>query len=323
MRLQRLEKGSVLVLKNFLIIIAVVIAFVGALSVYSKWSNSRPFFAANYYEKFTTLCPLEDRYSRKGSYDVESIQYSSDDKKIGGYTVWYPVELKTSSRMYPLIVVANASNSPAFRYEPFFERLASWGFVVIGNQDKHTGTGYSPSASLDLMLKLNGEDDNIFSGKIDIDNIGIVGYSQGGAGAINAVTRYENGSYYKTIFTGSAAHNLLSDNLGWGYDVSKITIPYFMTAGTLKQDTGENGGIGVAPLSSLIENFNAINAEIMKVRARASNADHEDMLVRTDGYMTAWMLYHLMGDEEAGKVFLGEDAEILHNQNWQDVQISN
>ena len=71
-------------MKIFLIIMAVIIAFVGALSVYSKWSNSRPFFASNYYEKFTTLCPLEDRYSRKGSYDVESIQYSSDDKKIAG-----------------------------------------------------------------------------------------------------------------------------------------------------------------------------------------------------------------------------------------------
>ena len=310
-------------METVLIIVAIIIALIGAFLFYAKRSNSRPFFDTNYFAEFKTACPLEDKYARKGSYDVESVKYESDDDKIGGYTVWYPMELKSSHRIYPLIVVANASNSPAYRYEPFFERLASWGFVVIGNQDKHTGTGYSPSTSLDLMLKLNEEDNSIFSNKIDTENIGIVGYSQGGAGAINAVTAYENGSYYKTIFTGSAAHKLLSENLGWGYDVSKITIPYFMTAGTLKQDTGENGGIGVAPLSSLIENFNAMNAEIMKVRARASNADHEDMLVRTDGYMTAWMLYHLIGDEEAGKVFLGEDAEIFRNENWQDIQISN
>ena len=26
------------------------------------------------------------------------------------------------------------------------------------------------------------------------------------------------------------------------------------------------------------------------------------------------------GDEEAGKALLGEDAEILHNENWQDIE---
>ena len=43
------------------------------------------------------------------------------------------------------------------------------------------------------------------------------------------------------------------------------------------------------------------------------------MFVRSDGYLTAWMMYQLRGDEVAVKVFIGEDAEILHNENWQDV----
>ena len=58
----------------------------------------------------------------------------------------------------------------------------------------------------------------------------------------------------------------------------------------------------------------------MKIRASAAGAEHEEMLMRTDGYMTAWMLYQLQGDEEAGRAFLGEDAEILHNSNWQDIE---
>ncbi len=44
------------------------------------------------------------------------------------------------------------------------------------------------------------------------------------------------------------------------------------------------------------------------------------MLARSDGYMTAWMLWQLCGDEEAAEVFIGEAAEILHNNNWQDVE---
>jgi hypothetical protein len=46
------------------------------------------------------------------------------------------------------------------------------------------------------------------------------------------------------------------------------------------------------------------------------------MLVLSDGYMTAWMLYQLQEDEKAGTIFIGDDAEILHNDGWQDVEKS-
>lgn len=32
------------------------------------------------------------------------------------------------------------------------------------------------------------------------------------------------------------------------------------------------------------------------------------------------MLYQLTGDAEAGSVFVGENAEMLYNANWQDVE---
>ena len=41
-----------------------------------------------------------------------------------------------------------------------------------------------------------------------------------------------------------------------------------------------------------------------------------------DGYMTAWFMYWLQGDEEAGKAFFGENAEIKTNENWQDVTVN-
>lgn len=46
----------------------------------------------------------------------------------------------------------------------------------------------------------------------------------------------------------------------------------------------------------------------------------KEMQMKTDGYMTAWMLYQLQGDEEAGIALIGEDAEILSNSNWQDIE---
>lgn len=222
-----------------------------------------------------------------------------------------------------MIVVVNASGTPAFKYEPWFKRLASWGFIVVGNEDPQAGTGETTSIMLDYLLNL--PQDHKLNGRLDTENVGIVGFSQGGAGALAAVTMYDNGTAYKTIFTGSAAYPFLAGNMGWNYDVSKIKIPYFMAAGTGATDdkcvtdiTKEYAG--VAPLASLIENYEAISDDVLKVRARATGAEHEDMLARSDGYMTAWMLWQLCGNEEAAAVFTGENAEILHNNNWQDVE---
>ena len=275
-----------------------------------------------YYERFESDAPLEMKYASLGPLETSYIDFSSDNESIGKIRIWYPAELESGDKAWPMIMVVNASGTPASSYEPFFPRLASWGFVVVGNEDGQAGNGKTASITLDFMLNI--PPDSCLAGKIDYDNMGIIGYSQGGAGAICAVTNYQNGARYKAMFTGSAAYPTLAGNMGWEYDVSKVTIPYFMVAGTGKSDDSgsdpETSYGGVSPLSSLISNYNSISADVQKIRARAAGAEHEQMLMRSDGYMTAWMLYQLTGDEEAGAVFVGENAEILHNDNWQDVE---
>lgn len=275
-----------------------------------------------YYKKFKSDAPMEMKYSQLGPYETACTEFASDHKSIGKIRVWYPKDLEAGDKAWPLIMVVNASGTPASSYEPFFPRLASWGFIVVGNEDGQTGNGETASLTLDFMLNVPA--DSVLSGKIDYDSMGIIGYSQGGAGAICAVTNYENGASYKAMFTGSAAYPTLAKNMGWEYDSSKITIPYFMVAGTgQSDDSGTNPETsygGVSPLSALIANYDSIADDVPKVRARAVGAEHEQMLMRSDGYMTAWMLFQLTGDEEAGSVFIGEKAEILYNSNWQDVE---
>ena len=299
------------------IIVAAVLIFKGMND--SKKSSVKP----GYYKDFISTAPLEQKYSQLGPHEVSNRDFPSENKSIQKYRFWYPAELETTDQQYPVIIAVNASGTPAYKYEEWFKRLASWGFVVVGNEDPQTGTGETTSITLDYVIHLS--EDHVLSGKLDTQNIGIVGFSQGGAGALAAVTEYENGAVYKAMFTGSAAYPLLAGNMGWRYDVSKVRIPYFMAAGTGKSD--DNGAkdpnkeyAGVAPLSSLIENYDLISDDHFKVRGRAAGAEHEDMLARSDGYMTAWMLYQLTGDEEAAKVFVGDDAEILNNTNWTDVE---
>ena len=314
------------VMKIVLILLAVLLALGVAAFFYIKSmlpsGDGNNDIVEGYYKNFKSDAPLEMKYSQLGSYETAYTEFASDNASIGKIRVWYPKVLETDDRVWPMITVVNASGTPAASFEPFFPRLASWGFIVVGNEDGQTGNGETASLTLDFMLTVPA--DSVLSGKIDYENMGIIGYSQGGAGAICALTNYENGKYYKTIFTGSAAYPTLAKNMGWEYDASKVMVPYFMAAGTGKSDDSgtdpDKGFGGVSPLSALIDNYNKVTDDVMKVRGRAVGAEHEQMLMRSDGYMTAWMLYQLTGDEEAGTVFLGENAEILHNANWQDVE---
>ncbi len=303
------------ILKKVIIVIVIIIA---ALIIKDRVSGYLPILKDDYYTGFESSAELEKYYSGRGEYEVSCTEFACKDSPAGAYRVWYPEE---KSGKLPLIIVVNGSNTPARKYKPFFERLATWGFVVAGNDDPQTGSGKTTSEMLDYLLFSLG--DAPFA--IDEENIGYIGYSQGGAGALKAVCDYENGRYCKALFTGSAAYSYLAGNMGWGYDMTKISVPYFMTAGTGSSDDRGIEDIisefgGVAPLKSLEENYDAMPEDVFKLRGRVSGAEHEEMLVRTDGYMTAWMLYNLKDDEKAGEVFLGENAEILKNSNWQDVE---
>ena len=308
-----------------ILITVIVVTSLASCGIIKNYKQQRSVWIPdNYYTAFESDSALEKKYAGLGEYEVKELEFESENKSIDKIRVWYPNEAE--DRQYPVILVVNASNTAAINLKPVYARLASWGFVVVGNDDRQTGTGETASETLDYVLNLNKDENSELFGKMDEEHIGCVGYSQGGAGAINAVTRFENSDKFTALFTGSASYALLSKNMGWKYDVSQINIPYFMTAGT--GNTDDNGGsihddknlAGIAPLASLVENYDGITADVFKLRARVTGAEHQDMLHLTDGYMTAWMLYHLQGDTEAASAFVGENADILTNNGWQDVE---
>ena len=104
---------------------------------------------------------------------------------------------------------------------------------------------------------------------------------------------------------------------------------FLKAAGTGLLDAGEAGSpevaqdaqeVSISPLWSQEENYSLIPAEVPKLRARRTGADHAEMLPWPDGYMTAWFMYWLQGDQTAGRAFFGPEAEILHNPLWQDLE---
>lgn len=315
------------IIKMFLLVIAIVILIViVGLVILFFIASKRPVVEEGYFDRVKTDKPLEAKYTAKGEYETAYIKFDSENDICKEYSVWYPKKLETGDETYPVVVMANGTGVPASKYAPVFEHLASWGFIVIGNEDASSWNGDSSAESLDYILALNKTEDSLFYCKVNTEKIGIAGHSQGGVGAINAIVNQSNGNLYKTIYTASTTHLDLAQKLKWFYDVSKIEVPYFMTAGTLKADAGDglenSSNAGIAPLWSLQENFDAVSNDVLKVLARRSGTDHGDMLPFADGYMTAWFMYILKDDTEAGSVFLGDNAEILSNSNWQDIKVN-
>ena len=74
-------------------------------------------------------------------------------------------------------VFANGAGVRYQKYGATFEHLASWGFVVIGNDDANSASAKSSSITLDYILSLNSNEESIFFNKLDTANVGISGHS--------------------------------------------------------------------------------------------------------------------------------------------------
>ena len=314
-------------MQKIAIAVLVGMAAVGAIQ---DWSRDVPSVTADYYTQTQTGGEIEEIYTAMGEYDVDYAEYPAQDLLIKQYKIWYPSALAgEEGREWPIVVMANGTGVPASRYAPVLRHLASWGFVVIGNEMQNSWSGGASAGALDLLAELNEDPSSLFYHKLDLDNVGSAGHSQGAIGAINAVTAQPNGDSYKALYLASTPSSLYASTLEWAYDPALIDVPCFMTAGTGLLDAGEAGSpevaeeaqeVSISPLWSQEENYGLIPDSVPKLRARRTGADHAEMLPWPDGYMTAWFMYWLQGDEAAGRAFFGPDAEIVHNPLWQDIE---
>lgn len=158
-------------------------------------------------------------------------------------------------------------------------------------------------------IEIVNEKLNPFRGKIDLDNVGITGHSQGGVGVINAITVQDHWDIYKAAVSLSPTNKELAHDLEWDFDPSKVTAPVLIMG-------GDNDWVATK------EQFKSIYEDIPgeKCMALRAETEHGPMLYSGDGYVTAWFMYWLQGDECAGEAFFGENAEILSNAHWQDVE---
>ena len=297
--------------KKILLIIGCILACLwGCNELF--WKNMQV-VSDDYQNRFDYQGTLEKKYAYNGQYQVELFTQEDSDERIKLLQVYYPADLKTSQKKWPLVLMANGTGTPASKYKAIFLHLASWGFIVVGNEDEWTWDGKSISKSLDMMLKANTDSSSLFYQKVDTANVGLTGHSQGGMCVYTAASLFENSRLYKALCTQSGTATMLVDSLGADF-LKDIKAPMLLMGGC-----GDFDAKALCKLDELQKSYEGIGSE-QRIMGRIKGTDHGDMLPRGDAYMTAWMRYWLCGDREAGKCFVGKDAEIIGNKDWQDVK---
>ena len=300
---------------KFILIVVCIIA-VGLVSLVGcfSWLESSPMVPLDYVDTVKTGGDIEAKYIKKGSFEIAYFEEKTNDS-LKKYEIYYPKELETTEKKYPVVVFTNGTGVAASKYVALFEHLASWGFVVIGNEEPETWSGISSDKSIGYLLEQNEKSDSRFYQKIDVDNIGITGHSQGGAGVFNAITECKNASVYKTAVSLSPTNEEQAISMKWHYDLTQINIPLMIVAGT----KGDFETQLVIPIEKMIEMYNKIPSD--KVMMRKTGYEHGEMLYVADGYVTAWLMWQLQNDNDAAKAFTGDTPEIMNNKLYQDQKI--
>lgn len=299
-----------LVLKIFKIagiILLILVVLIAALLI---CLSMKPFVPDNYTKTVDTGGEIEAKYLSMGAHEVKYTEAEApgDWKK---FEAFYPAGLETEENTYPVVVFANGTGVAASKYKALFRHMASWGFIVLGSEDPSTCTGASAEAALVWLLEQNSDPDSVFYQKVDRSHIGISGHSQGGVTVFNAVSEQPHGGLYTCAVSLSPTEWALAAAIGLDYDPSKMTAPTLILAAAENDvitPDGVKGLAGVIPAGT--------------VRALRPGMDHGKMLYSADGYVTAWFMWQLQGDQNAAKAFVGERPEILDNPLYQDVAVN-
>ena len=248
-------------------------------------------------------CPIEQKYHENGPYQVTV-------HSIDGIHVFLPDTVHKAP--LPTVVMVNGTGLKALHYRPVFEHLASWGFVVIGNDDSNAWNGRSALVSLDKALFQNSMVSSPLYQRIDLDRIGVVGHSQGAMGAINAATEDDR---FKVLYAASCPQKSLAKKLGWSYSMKTISIPTMLVAGTGWIDRH------ISPLDSLLLLAEELPDTTPMLLGRLKGVEHRYVLHEGDAYMTAWLRHFLANDADAAAALASDNPEILNNPRWQNVNI--
>jgi hypothetical protein len=180
-------------------------------------------------------------------------------------------------------------------YDALLRHWATHGFVVIASNSTSTGSGTEMKNGITWAISENSRMASVLFGKLNAGEVGSVGHSMGGIGA---------------VITGNDPRVSTTVPIAGG-DPSIPTVrnPIFLVGGSADAI--------VNPQKFLAPQFAVAHAPI--VYGVLQGATHTEVMPnggRERGYLTAWLVAQLMGDASALAVFYGKDCTICKDSTW-------
>jgi len=205
------------------------------------------------------------------------------------HTYYAPTTLGAGGLRHPVILWGNGTFNTPSTYDAYLRHLASHGFIVAAANTSNSGSGREILAGLDNLTTKDRTAGNRFAGKVDVGRVAVMGYSQGGGGAMAAARD-------SRVDTTIAIQP-------WQASTSGIRVPTLYLAGSSD---------AVVSASSVRGYFNA-SSGVPAAYANVRGATHFEVLGdggRFRGPATAWARYYLMADANARSTFIGASCTL-------------
>jgi len=245
-------------------------------------------------EAQATGCPsVGTNFAGTGPFSV-TVQSASQ------HTYYSPTSLGSQGcTRHPVILWGNGTGASPSTYDGLLRHFASHGFIVAAANTANAGSGQEMLAGLSNLATFNSQSSSRFFNRVDLDNVGSTGHSQGGGGAMEAAedTRVD------TTFP-------LQPWLGEG---GNLTGTAFLMA-------GENDSI--VSSSSVEADFNDAD-HIPAAFGELDGASHFAPIGNGGGFRgaaTAWARWQLMGDTNGRGLFVGANCGLCTSSAWSDYQ---
>jgi len=240
-----------------------------------------------------------------------------------GFLVIRPISLGAfpEDDNMPLLVWGNGGCAiDGRRYGGFLETIASHGFIVMttipiepaeGEEARRNADPSDMRAAIDWAFAENERDGSHLKGKIDLEHIALMGQSCGGFMSATA------GLNPRVDIVGLFNSGLSEPGPGAQAGRATTESLAFLNGPTLFI----NGGDVDFMYEPSRMNFERVDHVPTFYGAR-DNAGHTATVYHPGGGEYAnvasnWLLYFFKGDEEAGKMFVGEDCGLCSNPNWE------
>ncbi|MGB7621606.1 MAG: alpha/beta hydrolase [Terriglobia bacterium] len=256
------------------------------------------------------------------------------DSSGNRFDLYYPTNLGANGFLHPILTWGNGTNSLSSNYAYLLTHMASWGFVVIATEDKNTGAGQTILDAANFLVTANNNAASPFFHKLNVNQIGAFGHSQGASGAINAVIK--SAGSIKTVvpielpaqvWCGSPQSCTDTRNLVHG--------SIFLVDGSADFPISPPTQLPQIPGEQSIQAYyDVVPSGITKLKGTLIGPNHNDVQGQPSctgasppcfngvygylGYPTAWMMYQLQGDAFAHGAFVNATGEMFsETKNWE------